>query len=141
MTKVNLNQPSAPDSHGAVTTDRVSQVIWSGNSLPDEQYDEFGLSLRLPVMKEGEKLYLSVSQRSASLGGAWMNWSYVPGDANSGPEGFPAPFVTYFSNGTLTQLNGTAIQAMIGSGTPASSSGISMNMGLGLLMTVAALIL
>lgn len=139
MTKVNLTQPSAPDSHGAVKTDRVSEVIWSGSSLPDEYYDEFGLSLRLPVMKEGEKLYLTVCQRSPTLG--WMNWSYVPGVADSGPEGYPAPFVTFFSNGTLTKLNATELQAMIGSEKPASSSGISMNMGLGLLMAVAALIL
>ncbi len=112
---MNLTTPSAPDSHGAVVADRVSEVIWSGNSLPDEYYDEFGLSLRLPVMTDGQKLYLTVSQRSPTLG--WMNWSYVPGVSGSGTEAYPAPYVTYFKNGTLTQLNLTSVQQALSSST------------------------
>jgi uncharacterized protein YcnI len=123
MTKVplpgaaaNTSDGHSAGSHGAASeepTDRVSEVIWSGNSLPDEYFESFGLSLRLPVMKDGEKLYFTVSQRSASLGGAWMNWSYVPGVANSGPEGNPAPFVTFQSvskpvNGSSAADNATA---------------------------------
>ncbi len=70
-------------------------------------YDEFGISMRLPEMKEGDTLYFVVSQRTP-LG--WMNWSYVPGgDVKN--EAYPAPFVTFFLNNTLTKLNTTALNA------------------------------
>ena len=137
MTKVPLpgaaangSDAHAAGSHGSASenpTDRVSEVIWSGNSLPDEYFESFGLSLRLPVMKDGDKLYLSVSQRSASLGGAWMNWSYVPGVANSGPEGYPAPFVTFQSASTPT--NGSASSNTTAKATSGAFSSFTTSMG------------
>jgi uncharacterized protein YcnI len=56
-------------------TKRVSQIIWSGSSLSDDMYDEFGLSLRLPPMANGEKIYFPVFQLS-SIG--WMNFTFIP---------------------------------------------------------------
>lgn len=136
---INATGAHSAGSHGASSeepTDRVSEVIWSGNSLPDEYFESFGLSLRLPAMKDGEKLYLSVSQRSASLGGAWMNWSYVPGVANSGPEGYPAPFVTFQS--ASTPVNGSTSSNTTAKATSGAFSSFARSMGW---MVVAAALL
>jgi uncharacterized protein YcnI len=45
-TKSALGQPGKV--HGRPVTEAVSQVTWSGSSLPDEQFDDFSLMVLLP---------------------------------------------------------------------------------------------
>jgi uncharacterized protein YcnI len=47
--------------HDAEVTETVSEVSWSGGSLPDEYMDEFGLSVKLPDA-DGARLLFPVIQ-------------------------------------------------------------------------------
>lgn len=76
--------------HGAVLSEGVRTVEWSGGSLPDEHYDEFVLS----VFVAGEnaaraKLYFPVVQTCAA---GELKWTEVPSKAAAGSElKTPAP--------------------------------------------------
>ncbi|MBX3454910.1 DUF1775 domain-containing protein [Ferrovibrio sp.] len=49
--------------HGAMTDTAISAVSWTGGKLPNEHFDEFGLSLKLP--EQNGPLYLKVIQSCA----------------------------------------------------------------------------
>jgi uncharacterized protein YcnI len=55
--------------HGHKITHRVAKVIFSGGVLPDDHFDEFTLSLRLP--KEAGVLYFTVEQECGDKVRAW----------------------------------------------------------------------
>lgn len=55
--------------HGYKITHRVAKVIFSGGNLPDDHFDEFTLSLRLP--KEAGTLYFPVEQVCGDKIRAW----------------------------------------------------------------------
>lgn len=55
--------------HGSKITHRVAKVTFSGGVLPDDQFDEFILSLRLP--KEASVLYFPVEQICGEKRRAW----------------------------------------------------------------------
>ncbi|MBX3535441.1 MAG: YcnI family protein [Xanthobacteraceae bacterium] len=55
--------------HGAKITHRVAKVIFSGGNLPDDQFDEFTLSMKLP--KEPGALYFPVEQACGEKVRAW----------------------------------------------------------------------
>lgn len=55
--------------HGEKISDRVAKIVFSGGNLPDEFFDEFTLSLRLP--KEAGVLYFPVEQECGSKVRAW----------------------------------------------------------------------
>ncbi len=55
--------------HGHKITYRVAKVIFSGGNLPDDFFDEFTLSLRLP--KEAGTLYFPVEQVCGDKVRAW----------------------------------------------------------------------
>jgi uncharacterized protein YcnI len=55
--------------HGAKITHRVAKVTFSGGNLPDDHFDEFTLSLRLP--KEAGTLYFPVEQACGEKVRAW----------------------------------------------------------------------
>src|SRR5262245_38997900 len=55
--------------HGHKITHRVAKVIFSGGNLPDDHFDEFTLSLRLP--KEAGVLYFPVEQVCGDKVQAW----------------------------------------------------------------------
>jgi uncharacterized protein YcnI len=56
-------------AHGHRITHRVAKVIFSGGNLPDDHFDEFTLSLRLP--KETGVLYFPVEQVCGDKVRAW----------------------------------------------------------------------
>lgn len=60
--------------HGRKTDTVVSAIIWSGGSLPNEQFDEFGLVLKLPDAP-GRALWLPVVQTCA---GGEARWDQIP---------------------------------------------------------------
>jgi uncharacterized protein YcnI len=59
--------------HGHKITHRVAKVIFSGGNVPDDHFDEFTLSLRLP--KEAGVLYFPVEQE---CGDKRRSWNEIP---------------------------------------------------------------
>mgnify|MGYP002621162987 CR=1 FL=1 len=76
LLKEKLPEP-VPAGHGRMLTERIVQMIWSGNSLPDWQFDEFALSLKLPAGEDGTALPF-VTVQECDAGKSW-HWSAEPG--------------------------------------------------------------
>lgn len=60
VTRSKLAQP-VDAGHGRLVHEVVSEVRWSGGRLPDEQFDEFALLMRLPD-QPGTTVYFPVVQ-------------------------------------------------------------------------------
>lgn len=79
-----------PAGHGKMANEEFSEVIWSGGSLPDDQYDEFGLLVKLP--ENEQKLWFPVTQTCIK---GENKWSEIPAEGQEWHElKSPAPFVT-----------------------------------------------
>lgn len=63
----------APPGHGAIAD--ASEIVWEGGPLPNAQYDEFVIRLRLPD-RPGELVYIPVIQDCE--GGASTAWVQIP---------------------------------------------------------------
>lgn len=72
-------------SHGVAIASAVREVSWKGGSLPDAQYDEFSMQVKLPASVG--KQYFKVIQ-VCDKGRA--EWSESPGAAGAAMK-FPAP--------------------------------------------------
>jgi uncharacterized protein YcnI len=72
-------------SHGVAVTSAVREVSWKGGPLPDSQYDEFSMQVKLP--DAAGKLYFKVIQ-VCDKGRA--EWSELPAAAGAKMK-FPAP--------------------------------------------------
>jgi uncharacterized protein YcnI len=72
-------------SHGVAVTSAVREVSWKGGPLPDAQYDEFSMQVKLA--DAAGKLYFKVIQ-GCDKGRA--EWSEVPGTPGTKMK-FPAP--------------------------------------------------
>ncbi len=80
-----LNAPVV--SHGVTITSAVREVSWKGGPLPDSQYDEFSMQVKLP--DAAGKYYFKVTQ-VCEMGRA--EWNELP--AAAGPKmKFPAPML------------------------------------------------
>ena len=77
------------DLFGETVTEGVKEVTWSGGSLPDSQYLDFGLSLKLPPLDAGTKLNFPVIQRCQQ---GVTRWIQIPVEGEEEPEE-PAPQV------------------------------------------------
>ncbi|MEK9969702.1 MAG: DUF1775 domain-containing protein [Ferrovibrio sp.] len=60
--------------HGRMTDTVVSAISWSGGNLPNEQFDEFGLVLKLPS-EPGRQFWLPVVQICAD---GEARWDQIP---------------------------------------------------------------
>jgi uncharacterized protein YcnI len=78
-----LNAPVM--SHGVTVTSAVREVTWKGGPLPDSQYDEFSMQVKLP--DAAGKYYFKVVQL-CDKGRA--DWGDLPG-AEGAKLKFPAP--------------------------------------------------
>lgn len=77
-------------SEGREQRDRVAAITWRGN-LPSDQFDGFGLMLKLPADRSGP-LYLPVRQ---TCGDETVVWSEVAAAGHTGsPLKHPAPTLT-----------------------------------------------
>jgi uncharacterized protein YcnI len=65
------------ESHGKSVTSAVREVSWKGGPLPDAQYDEFSMQVKVP--EEAGKVYFKVVQQCGKTNVAWDE---MPGDAN-----------------------------------------------------------
>jgi uncharacterized protein YcnI len=77
------------DLFGEPVTEGVKEVTWSGGSLPDDQYQDFGLSVKLPPLDPGTKLNFPTVQRCQQ---GVERWIQVPVEGEEEPE-LPTPQV------------------------------------------------
>jgi len=70
------------DGHGGKITEVVAEVSWSGGRLPDDQFDEFAMMLKLPDAP-GSTLYFPVVQDCEQ---GVHRWIEVPDASRSGRE-------------------------------------------------------
>lgn len=77
--------------HGETVTEGIREVTWSGGpAIPDDQFFDFGLSVRMPDAA-GETLYLPVVQTCESGESSWIE---IPEDGADAHElEHPAPAV------------------------------------------------
>jgi uncharacterized protein YcnI len=75
----------------------VDRITFSEGNLPDDEYQDFGLTFKLPPAEDGTKFYFPVIQDCGN--GVLTNWSEIPKD-DSKPR-YPAPALTVMKNGTL----------------------------------------
>ena len=74
-------------SHGTTLTEGVKEITWSGNDLPDSQFDEFVFRGTFGADLEAGKFYFPVLQQCGEVEDAWIDTS---GQEESE---FPAPTV------------------------------------------------
>lgn len=81
------------DYYGTPTSEGVKEIVWSGGSLGDDEYDEFVLRVYLTKdLKAGETLYFPVVQECAD--GLAERWIEIPAAGQSGDDlELPAPGV------------------------------------------------
>ncbi len=80
----------AYESHGRTITRGVTEIAWTGGSLPDAWYDEFVFLAQLPKRPAGTVLPFPVVQECGTTASRWIELP-EPGK----PEGRePAPTVT-----------------------------------------------
>jgi uncharacterized protein YcnI len=86
--KEKLAQPIV-ESHGRTITEVVAEVTWTGK-LVDENFDQFGIHMRLPN-KPGETLYFPTVQECET---GVHRWIEIPAAGKSrGDYKEPAPFL------------------------------------------------
>lgn len=78
-----LNAPVV--SHGVTIASAVREVSWKGGPLPDAQYDEFSMQVKLP--EAPGKYYFKVTQVCDKGRAEWSEVPAAPGAAMK----FPAP--------------------------------------------------
>lgn len=62
--------PPLDNGHGGLITETVREVAWTGGPLPDEYFDIFAMSTRLP--DHGEVLYFPVVQQCQKGVNRWI---------------------------------------------------------------------
>ena len=118
-----LDTPVTAES-GIVRDTEVDSVEWAEGNLPDAEYEDFGLSVKLPFpLADGSKLYFPVIQRCVV---GFNNWTDIPvGDAK--PR-WPAASVTIFANNTLSKFNATWYKEQLAASPSLKSSGIARDL-------------
>lgn len=77
-------------------TEGVTEVAWTGGSLDDAHYDDFGLSMKLPDTP-GETLYFPFIQECEEGENAWVN---IPPSVEEWHDTEdPAPYITLTEGG------------------------------------------
>jgi uncharacterized protein YcnI len=92
---------------GEQVTEGVKEVTWSGGSLPDNQFLDFGLSVKLPPLAPGTKLNFPAIQRCAK---GVERWIQVPVEGEEEPE-LPTPQVELIAATGEDEHGGSATAA------------------------------
>ncbi len=78
--------------YGAQITSGVQEIVWSGGSLPDDQYDEFVFSAYLSsALKPGSTVYLPVVQECSKGVERWIDLPDPKASSDAAHAGSPAP--------------------------------------------------
>lgn len=91
LEKVKGKYAKAYDYYGTPTSEGIKEVVWSGGSLADDEYDEFALRVYLTGdLKAGEALYFPVVQECPD--GLAERWIEIPATGQSADDlELPAP--------------------------------------------------
>ena len=92
---------------GSLVKERVSAITWTGN-LPADEFDQFGIMLKLPA--SAGPLYFPTVQRCASGSNAWVNRPATP-DAWHATK-MPAPMLVVISGASTTTAASMAMDHM-----------------------------
>lgn len=95
VTKRKLEHPAAA-IHGKTMTEAVDEVVWTGGPLLDEQYDDFGLVMKLPDAA-GQTLWFPTVQQCANGENRWVEIPANGAEWHSLAK--PAPFVKLAPSG------------------------------------------
>ncbi|KAJ3267795.1 hypothetical protein HDV01_004029 [Terramyces sp. JEL0728] len=107
-TSRNLDTPITAEN-GAQITSELDTITWSDGNLPDSEFEEFPLTVKLPFpASDGTKFYFPTIQRCVT---GSNNWTQVPTPGVS--LQFPAPALTVMANNTLVQFNASWAQVQM----------------------------
>ena len=85
LDKVKGQYAKSYDYYGTPTSEGVKEIVWSGGSLSDDDYDEFVLRGYLTGdLKTNTKLYFPVVQECPD--GAAERWIEIPADGKSADD-------------------------------------------------------
>ena len=104
------------DNHGEQVTEGITEVVWSGGSLPDDQFMTFGLSVKLPDAA-GETISFPTVQTCEQ---GETRWIEIAAEGGAEPES-PAPAVT-LTAADAGDGHGGAAEEPAGDGDTATSS-------------------
>ena len=76
--------------HGKEITTRVSEVTWTGGPLADDQFQRFGISMKLPDDEVGTELAFPTVQTCVPGSTSWIE---IPEEGKAEPDK-PAPMLT-----------------------------------------------
>lgn len=111
--------------HGKQSHTAPSAVSWSGGSLPDDQFDEFGLVLKLPDAP-GTQFWLPVVQTCAQ---GEVRWDQIPAAGQSAHDlERPAAVIRIADtrNASALKVGDIQIQQPYARATPAKIGGVFM---------------
>lgn len=93
LEKVRGDYGATYEYHGSQVSEGVTEIVWSGGNLLDDEYDEFVLRGYLtPALTAGETLYFPVVQECPE--GAAERWIEAPAQGQSSDDlEMPAPGV------------------------------------------------
>lgn len=87
--KRKLEKP-VPAGHGKMADEEIAEISWSGNKLPDAQYDDFGILTKLP-QTAGRTIYFPIIQTCVKGENKWID---IPAsDQKWHDVKSPAPFI------------------------------------------------
>lgn len=123
---VKLAQP-IDAGHGRKSDTAIASVRWHGGNLPNEHFDEFGLSLKLPD-QPGRDLWLKAIQTCAN---GETRWEQIPAAGQSAHDlQRPAALIRIAGEAkpTAMKVGGISIEQPFARATPAKMGGAFMTL-------------
>lgn len=114
-------------SHGKAVTEGPKEIVWSGGSLSDDNYDEFVFtSFITGDFSPGQAVYFPTAQK---CGGTEISWSEIPA-AGQNPHSLkaPAPGLRIADTTTMAQMDHGNMDHMSMSA-PAATGGDTFKVG------------
>jgi uncharacterized protein YcnI len=85
----------------------VDTIVWAGGSLPDSQYEDFGIQMKLPAVAAGTIFYFPTTQGTEPNG--TLAWVSIPDASGAYPTGVdsarPSPKLTIVNATTSSSSN------------------------------------
>jgi uncharacterized protein YcnI len=85
--------------HGKKINETIASISWYGGLLPDSQFEEFSISMKLPNVENGTQLYFDTYQ--SCVGNLSIAWDQRP--VNGQEASLPAASVTISSTNSAVQ--------------------------------------
>ncbi|KAL1924476.1 uncharacterized protein VTP21DRAFT_4130 [Calcarisporiella thermophila] len=100
-----LDPPITAEGGKTINT-TADTITWTNGLIPDNMYEDFWLSFRLPPYDDPKTInntvYFPVSQQCQD--GTWLNWTQIPGSGASSSQN-PAPYIKLTNGNTPAQAS------------------------------------